>query len=107
MQCNSACICSQKLSHGRWTLSLLNPRQVIVALAEIGPVIAVLPFLFIWGYRAWQAKHWLYTAVALSALLSLAIVFVSYTGSEGEANTTRLYVFLELAILFFVPLIWN
>lgn len=87
-------------------LSLIQPGQLFIALLEAGPVILVLPLLFAWGIKAWRAQRWLDAAVALAAALSLGMLFVAYSGSEGEANTTRLYVFLTVSLVFAVPLFW-
>lgn len=88
------------------TLSLVKPGQLLIALLEAGPLILVLPLLAAWGWKAWRAQRWLEAGFALAACLSLGMLFVSYSGSEGEANTTRLYVFLTGGLIFAVPLFW-
>jgi len=88
-------------------LSLLNPWQLFTALLETGPAILIFPLLVLWGWKAYRAERWYETALVLSGMLSLAMLFVNFTGSTGVRNTTRLYTFLSLSSLFFVPLAWN
>ena len=88
-------------------LSLFNPWQLLTALLEIGPSILILPLLVIWGWKAWRAERWYEAALVLSGVISLAMLFVNFTGSTGVRNTVRLYTFADLSMLFFVPLAWN
>ena len=88
-------------------LSLLNPWQLLTALLETGPVIFIFPLLVIWGWKAWRAERWYEAALVLSGVISLAMLFVNFTGSTGVRNTVRLYAFPGLSKLFFVPLAWN
>jgi hypothetical protein len=88
-------------------LSLLQPGQMLVALAELGPVLLVLPLLFIWGWKALRAGRWYEAALAGEALLALGLLFVQFTGSEGIRNTSRLYRFSYILVLFAIPLVWN
>ena len=88
-------------------LSLFNPWQLLTALLEIGPSILVFPLLVVWGWKAWRAERWYEAALVLSGVISLAMLFVNFTGSTGVRNTVRLYTFADLSMLFFVPLAWN
>lgn len=36
-------------------LSLLNPAQLLVALLEVGPIFLLIPLMFAWGVKAWEA----------------------------------------------------
>ena len=87
-------------------LSLLNPAQLLVALFEMGPVILVLPLLGFWGVKAYRAGRWYEAVVILSAFLSLGTLFITFTGSTGVRNTSRLYSFILLCGLYAVPLVW-
>ncbi|MDX9865032.1 MAG: hypothetical protein RBT34_09525 [Anaerolineaceae bacterium] len=87
-------------------LSLFNPWQLLTALLEIGPAMLIFPLLMVWGWKAWRAERWYEAALVLSGVISLAMIFVNFTGSTGVRNTVRLYTFADLSILFFVPLAW-
>lgn len=87
-------------------LSLLDPAQLLVGLLEIGPVLLVLPLLVIFGLRAYRFGRWYEAATAAAAVVSLALIFVQFTGSTGVRNTPRLYVFIPLCAVFAVPLVW-
>ncbi len=90
------------------TLGLLNPYQLIVAIFETGPVIFVLPLLFIWGLKMVRAGLWWEAGVAASALLSIFSLFIKYTGTAGESANTRLLATLTIPpTLYAVPLVWT
>lgn len=89
-------------------LGLLNPYQFIAAIFEVGPVIFVLPLLFIWGFKMIRAQQWWEAGVAASALLSIFSLFIKYTGTAGESANTRLLATLTIPpTLYAVPLIWT
>lgn len=88
-------------------LSLINPGQILIALAEIGPVILVLPLLGIWGWKAFRAGRWYEAAIIVAAFVGIAPIFVEFTGSTGARNTSRLYGFISPCMLFAVPLVWR
>lgn len=88
-------------------MSLLNPYQLIAGLFETGPVLLVLPFLFVWGLKMVRARQWWEAGVAASAALSIFSLFVKYTGTAGASANTRLLATLILPpTLYAVPLIW-
>lgn len=87
-------------------LSLIKPGQLIVALLEIGPVLLVFPLVMVYGWKALRASRWFEAALTASGFISLVMVLVEFTGSTGVRNTSRLYQFIGLCALFFVPLIW-
>jgi hypothetical protein len=87
-------------------LSLFNPYQAMAALAELGPILLVLPLAAIWGWKSWRAGRWYEAAFVLAGLLTLPTIFVEFTGSTGVRNTERLYNFVDLCLLFAVPLVW-
>jgi hypothetical protein len=88
-------------------LSLVNPGQALVALAELGPLLLALPLLVIWGWKAVRIGRWYEAALVGEALLALGMLFVHFTGSEGIRNTSRLYRFMFVLSIFAVPLGWN
>ena len=87
-------------------LSLTNPGQLLAALLELGPLLLALPLLAIWGWKALRGGRWYEAALAGEGLLSLATLFVQFTGSEGVRNTSRLYRFMFVLAIFAVPLAW-
>ena len=87
-------------------LSLLNPGQFLVALAEIGPVLLVLPLVAWWAWKAARAGRWYEAALSLAAVLSVLMVFVRFTGSTGVRNGSRLYFFVPVCVIMAVPLVW-
>jgi hypothetical protein len=88
-------------------LSLLNGYQLIAALAELGPLILVLPLVCLWGIKAFRSGRWYEASFILSGVLSLGMLFVQYSGSTGVRNTSRLYTFVNLCLVYCVPLGWN
>ncbi len=95
-------IVSQQLG----VLSLINVRQLIVALAEVGPLVLVLPFLAVWGIKAYRSGRWFEAAYVLAGFLSFGMLFVRFSGVTGVANTSRLFDFMGLARLYAIPLGW-
>lgn len=87
-------------------LSIFKPGQLIVAMLEIGPVLLVLPLFLIFGWKAMRSSRWYEAALAGSGLLSLSMLLVEFSGSTGVRNTSRLYEFVGLCSIFFVPLVW-
>lgn len=85
-------------------LSLLDPAALAVALAEAGPLLLVFPLVVVFGWKAARAGRWFEGALAAAGLLSLAALLLRYGGSTGVRNTSRLYFFLPLSLLFAVPL---
>ena len=87
-------------------LNLVNFRQLIVAVCEIGPVLLALPLVFMWGVKAYRSGRWYEASFILSGLLTLGMLFVQFSGSTGVRNTSRLYSFTNLCVLYAVPLVW-
>jgi hypothetical protein len=88
-------------------LNLLRPLTLLVALLEAGPLLLILPGVVYWGGRALRAGRWFEAAFGLATLLSIGSLFVQYGGSEGIANTERLYFFFSSCLLWAVPLGWR
>lgn len=87
-------------------LPLTRPATLVVALFEAGPLLLVLPLMGIWGWKALRASRWYEALLVGQALLSLPILWVRFTGSTGVRNTTRLYAFLPIALVFALPVLW-
>jgi len=71
-------------------LSLGNPYQLITALFEIGPMIIVIPLVFIWGYKAFRAGRWYEAALIVLPLVYIPILLIQYTGNAGPTALNRL-----------------
>jgi len=71
-------------------LSLGNPYQLIAALFEIGPMLIVLPLVFIWGYKAFRAGRWYEAALIVLPLVYIPILLIQYTGNAGPTALNRL-----------------
>jgi hypothetical protein len=87
--------------------SLTNPYQALVALAEIGPILVVLPLLVIYGIKAFRAGSWYEANIPLGLVINVVWVFVEFGGSTGVRNTARLYGFIGPCVFWAVPLLWR
>ncbi len=87
-------------------LPVFNLAALVVALCELGPVLLVFPLLAAWGVKAYRAGRWYEAAFGATALFSVLMLFVQFTGSTGVRNTPRLYVFMPWLAAFAVPLVW-
>ena len=87
-------------------LTLSNPIHLLVALFEVGPLITMLPLASVWAVKAFRAGKWFETAYLAAGLGSLLLVFVQFTGSTGVRNTSRMYMFMEISLVYFAPIIW-
>lgn len=87
-------------------LPLTRPATLGVALLEAGPLLAVWPLVMVWGWKALRSQRWYEAALAAVALISLPALWVRFTGSTGVRNTTRLYAFLPVCLVFAVPALW-
>jgi len=88
-------------------LKLTDPSQFLVALAEIGPILLLVPLLVKWFLRLVRHRVWGESLVIGSGLASLATVLVNYTGTGGLRNTSRFYgELLFMCKIYAVPLLW-
>jgi hypothetical protein len=69
-------------------------------------VLLALPLVFMWGVKAYRSGRWYEASFILSGLLTLGMLFVQFSGSTGVRNTSRLYSFTNLCVLYAVPLVW-
>jgi len=58
------------------------------------------------GIKAFRCGRWYEASFILGGLLSLGMLFVQYSGSTGVRNTSRLYTFVNLCLVYSVPLVW-
>jgi hypothetical protein len=87
-------------------LSLVNIGSLLVALAEIGPVVLLLPLLGWWAWKAIRAQRWFEATLMGAAIFSLLLVFVRFTGSTGVGNGSRLYFFVTVGTMMAVSIAW-
>jgi len=88
-------------------MPLTRPFAFLAALFELGPGLLVLPLLVFYGIKALRAGRWFESAFVWGGVISLVTLFVQFTGSTGVRNTSRLYGFVSLAMLYAFPLVWR
>jgi hypothetical protein len=89
------------------TLSLLNPIQWFVILAETGLVILALPWVLKYGWQLVQREKWLEAAWVFSVIPSLLTIFFEYTGNAGPTALSRMTAhFLMVLKIYAVPVLW-
>jgi hypothetical protein len=89
------------------TLSMLNPVDWFLILAETGLAIFALPWVFRYGLELVRHEKWLEAAWVFSIVPSLLTVFVEYTGNAGPTALSRMTAhFLLVLKIYAVPLLW-
>lgn len=88
-------------------LSLLNPVEWAVILAETGLVIVALPWVVKYGLDLIRDEKWLEAAWVFSIIPSLLTIFVEYTGNAGPTALSRMTAhFLLVLKIYAAPLLW-
>ncbi len=88
-------------------LTLTNPLQLLVAMAEVGPVILVLPLVVIWGIKAYRANRWFEAGWIFATLAGLGLVFIQYNGTGGIVPFDKWQTsIIDLSKIYAVPLLW-
>lgn len=88
-------------------LRLTDPYQLPVALAELGPLVLVTPFLLAWGWKRLRRNRWVEAAFGAMTLTGFVVFFVGYAGTGSPSAMVRFIEGLILpARLMAVPLIW-
>jgi hypothetical protein len=89
-------------------LELTNPRQLIIALLEIGPILLAIPITAVWGWKMLKAHRWWDAALVFGGVMGIVSLFLKYEGSAGVTATSRLLGDLLTPLtLFAVPLLWT
>jgi len=89
------------------SISLLKPLNWIIAFAETGPVILVLPLLIGWGLKAVKEGRWMDAGMAGSAVAGLLTLFLRYSGNVPETATTRMFTHaISMCKIYALPLVW-
>lgn len=88
-------------------LSLLNPVDWFVIIAETGLVILALPWVIRYGLELVRDEKWLEAAWIFSMIPSLLTIFVEYTGNAGPTALSRMTAhFLMVIKIYAAPLLW-
>ncbi|MGB8212818.1 MAG: hypothetical protein WCE68_04585 [Anaerolineales bacterium] len=83
-------------------LSIFNPAQIIVSLAEIGPAILLIPIVVIWVWKLGKRGHWIEAGLGLSGFLGFIIPF--FIHYNVERDTTRITSYgLQTFLIVSVP----
>ncbi|HEY59652.1 MAG TPA: hypothetical protein G4N92_03040 [Anaerolineae bacterium] len=88
-------------------LSLINPIQLFVFILETGPMLALLPVIILWGYKAIRAGRWFEGFFLGITLCSMGLVFVlielkhGSIGSLARAQNYYLVLIKLIAVPFF------
>ncbi len=62
------------------SLALTSPRELLLALLEIGPVILLTPWITRWAWRQLKHEDWVPAALAISAVIGFILpLFIAYT----------------------------
>jgi hypothetical protein len=88
------------------SLSVGNPFQLFVALAEIGPVVLVTPLLLIWAWKSLRLEKWYEAALIAASLWSVPALFVVFTDRLFTATPRLMSGWFFACILYAVPLLW-
>ncbi len=86
-------------------LSIFNPGQLVVLLAELGPALLLFPFVTVYFWRSIRSKDWLKAGLSLGAAVSFAFSILFQYGSDRSTTRltqTSLWVWLVLGF----PLLW-
>ncbi len=88
------------------SLSILSPGQLVVLLAEIGPVVALAPVVSLYAIRRRRRLHWLWLGFAYGSIFSFVIPIVVRYGVDR--SITRLpATSLWLWSLLGFPILWR
>jgi hypothetical protein len=86
-------------------LSIFNPSQLIVLLAELGPALLLSPFVTVYFWRSVRAKDWMKAGLSLGAAVSFVFSILFQYGSDRSTTRltqTSLWIWLVLGF----PLLW-
>ncbi len=71
------------------SLALTSPRELLLALLEIGPVVLFAPWITRWAWRRFEHKDWVPAVLAISALIGFTLpLFVAYTVDRDISRFT-------------------
>ncbi len=88
------------------SLSLGNPAQLMVALAEMGPILLVAPLVLAWGLKSLRLQKWYEAALIAASLWSLPVLFMALKGPLYTATPRLMSGLFFACILYAIPLLW-
>jgi len=90
-------------------LSITNPWQLLVALAEMGPVVLISPLVLLHGWKALKRGRWLEAGLVASSVGIVIAALVSFRGALFTAAPRLLSNWFLVCALYFVPLgsLWS
>jgi hypothetical protein len=84
------------------SLSIFNPAQLIVGLAEIGPAILLLPLVIHWTRQTGKKGRWVEAGFGVAALMAFGLPFFVHYGIERD--TSRITSFgLQIFLILGAP----
>jgi hypothetical protein len=88
-------------------LALNDPAQILLALAEIGPVLILFPLAAAWMVKAYRSQRWFECFYGAAALASLILLVVELSGAAGLTALTRIQNLLVGVVgAFGLPALW-
>jgi hypothetical protein len=88
------------------SLSLINPRHLLIALIEAGPALILAPWVTWWGFKRSKKGNFAYAGLALGALsIFLVSLFTIYIERERDISRLPAAALITWLILGF-PLLW-
>ncbi len=86
-------------------LSIFNPGQLVVLLAELGPALLLFPFVTVYFWRSVHNKDWLKAGLSLAATFSFVVsIFFQYGVDRSSTRLPQTSLWIWLVLGF--PLLW-
>jgi hypothetical protein len=87
------------------SLSMLNPRLLLIGLIEIGPILLLAPWVTIWSWKQARRGSWVIAGLAFGAIVSFIFpLVISYEMDRDITRLTALSLLTWLVLGF--PLVW-
>ncbi len=83
-------------------LHLTNPAQMIVALAELGPVILLGPAAAIWTWKLAKKGRWIEAGLGVSGVLGFLLPWIVHYGVERDTSRFTNYA-LQVFLIMGIP----
>lgn len=88
------------------TLSIFDPGQLVALLTELGPALLLLVVMALMLHRKLRRGHWLWSGLAISAILSLTFpIFFQYGVDRSITRFPATALWTALLLTF--PLLWR
>ena len=85
-----------------------NPYHLLVLLAEIGPVLLLIPLVVVWTVKSFRYERWFEAAFSLSSFAGLGTSVIKLSGAAGSTALTRVQsLFLGSLKILGTPALWN